>query len=106
MPRLKRQLKRIFSPEGYRDTPPLPPTLGGPCQILITGSRSVFFDGCESLLDYAEDHISFALRDRTVTVYGNGLCIKTFRSDEVAVCGKIVGILEGKYRKEIMCEDH
>lgn len=106
MSRLKRQLKQLLSPEGFSDTPPLPQACGGPCQIVITGNRSVFFDGCESLLDYAENHISFRLRDRTITIYGKNLCIKTFRSDEVAVCGRIIGILEGEYHREVMGEDH
>ena len=86
MPRsLKHQLKQLFSPEGYNDNPELPPSCGGPCRIVITGKRSVCFDGCESLVDYAEDHITFAMCDGIVTVYGSNLSIKTFRSDEVAV---------------------
>ena len=107
MPRLPKSLiKQLFSPEGYRDNPTLPPCLGGPCQIIITGNRSVYLDGCESLVDYADDHITFSLPRRTVTVYGKNLCITTFRCDEVAVCGQILGVIEGGYRREVICEDH
>ncbi len=102
MPRsFKDQLKQLFSPEGYSDQLKLPPGCGGPSQIILTGMEMISFEGCNSLLDYAKDHITLSLCDRIVTVYGQNLTMKTFNADQVAVCGRIDGIFKGNYREEL-----
>jgi len=57
-------------------------------------------DGCEGLVSYADDHITLSLTDRTVTIYGNELSMKTFCQGQVAICGKILGVMEGDCKEE------
>ena len=102
----KEKLKNLISPEGYSDRMRLPPGCGGPCQIVITGNQMVSLDGCRGLLDYAADHISLTLCDGIVTIYGNDLTMKTFCADHIAICGKITGIWEGPFRKEVALAHH
>ena len=99
-------IRNVFGETGYRDRLKLPPGCGGPSQSIVTGCEMAEFDGCEGLLSYEKNHVSLRLSDKTVTVYGNNLSLKTFAKDHIAVCGRIFGILEGEYREEISFADH
>ena len=103
---LGKKLQSIFSVEGYDDRLKLPPGCGGPSQVVLTGDSMAELDGCRGLVCYEQTHVTLRLSDRTVTVYGENLCLKTFSQDHIAVCGKICGVLEGEYRKEIQLADH
>jgi sporulation protein YqfC len=100
------RLRKVFSEYGYSDRLKLPPGCGGPSQTVITGRKMAEFDGCEGLVSYEEDHITLRLSDKTVTVYGKDLSLKTFSLDHIAVCGRVYGVLEGEYREEIVFADH
>ena len=95
------RIRRVFSVSGYDDRLKLPPGCGGPSQTIITGIKTAEFDGCEGLLSYEDNHVTLRLSDKTVTVYGKNLSLKTFSMDHIAVCGRIYGVLEGEYREEI-----
>ena len=100
------RIRKILSEGGYSDRLKLPPGCGGPSQTVITGGQMAEFDGTEGLIDYEEDHITLRLSDKTVTVYGKNLSLKTFSLDHIAVCGRIYGVWEGEYRKELAFADH
>ena len=100
------RIRKSLSESGYSDRLKLPPGCGGPSQTILTGGQMAEFDGCEGLIDYEEDHITLRLSDKTVTVYGKNLSLKTFSLDHIAVCGIVYGVLEGEYRKEITFADH
>lgn len=100
------RIRQIFAVSGYNDRLKLPPGCGGPSQTVITGMTTAEFDGCEGLLSYEDDHVTLRLSDKTVTVYGKKLSLKTFSMDHIAVCGRILGVMEGEYREEIVFVYH
>ena len=103
---LKGKLRQIFSVTEYSDRLKLPAGCGGPSQSVLTGLTMAEFDGCTGLVSYEDTHVTLSLSDKTVTVYGQHLSLKTFSEDHIAVCGRIFGVLEGEYRKELCFADH
>jgi len=103
---IKSKLKQVFAADGYSDRLRLPPGCGGPSQTVLTGMTMAEFDGCTGLVSYEDTHVTLRLSDKTVTVYGQHLTLKSFSEDHIAVCGRVYGVLEGECRKELAFADH
>ncbi len=60
--------------------------------ILLRGEHSAVLYGCGKILFYDKERICFSMRERSVSVFGEGLCCTVFSPSGVTVEGEIKGI--------------
>jgi hypothetical protein len=60
--------------------------------ILLRGSHSAVFYGCEKILFYGKERICFSMARRSVSVFGSALCCTVFSPVGVTVEGNIAGV--------------
>lgn len=60
--------------------------------ILVRGEHSAVLHGCGRILFYGHERICFSLRNRSVSIFGEGLCCTVFSPTGVTVEGKIRGV--------------
>lgn len=60
--------------------------------ILVCGEHSAVLHGCGRILFYGRERICFSMRNRSVSVFGEGLCCTVFSPTGVTVEGKIRGV--------------
>ena len=57
--------------------------------VFVNGSGEVFITECRNIESYDGDCVRLSLCDRNISVYGEGLTLKTYNGDEISVAGKI-----------------
>lgn len=61
--------------------------------VLLRGNHSAVLYGCEKILFYGKERICFSMGNRSVSVFGRGLCCTVFSPTGVTVEGNISGVL-------------
>lgn len=61
--------------------------------VLLRGESSAVLYGCKRILFYDRERICFSMRERAVSIFGEGLCCTVFSPSGVTVEGQIKGAL-------------
>ena len=81
------KLKALFFDPSFLSAPP--GTALGPTDVTITGRGCVEIVGCKGIEAYEETRISLRVKEGVLSVCGEGLSLKTYRQNRIAVCGRI-----------------
>ena len=60
--------------------------------VLLRGNHSAVLYGCAKILHYGKERICFLMGQRSVSVFGEGLCCTVFSPTGVTVEGEIAGV--------------
>ena len=60
--------------------------------VLLRGNREAVLYGCTRILFYGRERICFLMGQRSVSVFGKGLCCTVFSPTGVTVEGEIEGV--------------
>ena len=93
--RFKKMNGRIFmrDPQSISLPPDLP---GGPTGITMEGRSYIEIDGCRGLCAYSTACIAVRVKEGVLSIYGEDLCLKIYRSARIAICGRISGVSFGE----------
>ena len=67
-------------------------SVGGMCQIELSGNREAVVEGCQGILEYDENRIKLATEKMSVQFNGRNLQLKTLTRSSAVVEGFITGI--------------
>jgi len=91
---LKKSNNRILS--GLSESTELPlAELCSKYRVSVNGKYEVTVDGVLSVLEYGEEKIMLELCDRTVTLYGSMLEMKSYYRGSMVISGEIIRIEYG-----------
>lgn len=62
----------------------------------VIGVSELLLTGCRSLIDFNEEKVIVDTVSGLVTVYGEQLCVNTFRADLLCVCGTLTRVEFGE----------
>lgn len=67
----------------------------GCAHIDLAGNREAIVDGCKGILEYGDGFICLSLGSMSVKFCGDGLCIRSLKTEQAVISGTFTGISFG-----------
>ena len=61
-------------------------------RITVFGDRAAYLEGVKKIKGYAQDLIEISVGKGEIKIFGEGLFVKKYCGEDIAICGKIKGI--------------
>jgi sporulation protein YqfC len=62
-------------------------------RAVIIGDGAIYIEGVKEIMCFGDDEILLRLKRGELSIKGNGLSIKKYCAEDVAVCGIITGVI-------------
>ena len=78
-------IEEIVSVFGGEDVPPA-------FRVMLFGDRAAYIEGVRAIISYSQEKMELTVKNGKIKITGEGLYIKKYCAEDIAVCEKIKAV--------------